>query len=360
LWWATPVVSAGSVAKGGAAVITYTGYLDHRAATSLATRRDIAGHRPKPTDAPFMEITDDFTVQARQPDELSGEGGGLRRSEPTPPADLEKARRIDAILRSVPRITPVGRSTSFPHLTALVDDDAKKRTDRARQLLFVAATIHVTADERRTAEYLLRHARELAAGRRSALSLLLSARCAAEMDVRRLRSVEIATALPAPAILAASQPISRPDDPSVGEVVLDFLSGAIGGFPAAPTTRSRLLDAVAVVVELSERHALNGGVRPSFVAMRSDARKESRLVTALDAEFGNPIAARGMARLLVGADRSPFESSLLWWAAKRDSTPDAVPQQIKSRWRRELAITDRALQHEARPLTWPVMLSAAM
>ena len=293
-----------------------------------------------------MEITRSSTNPVRLPGVPSKPLDNPQRSKPVAPADIENARKLDAILRCISRPTRAARKGAFPQLTAQFDDDLRNGGDLGRQLLFIAATIHVAADERRTAEYLLRHRYELIASQRSALSLLLAARCAAEMDVRRVRQIEIPSALPALATIAAENPMSRSDDQSVGEVVLEFFGSAVGGFPAAPVTRTRLLDAVAVALELSHRHTLNGGAKPSFVAMRSDARKGSRLVTSLQAEFGNPTVARGLARLLVGSDRSPFEASLLWWTAEHCSTPDAVPAPIKARWIRDLSIADRAIRRD--------------
>jgi hypothetical protein len=210
----------------------------------------------------------------------------------------------------------------------------------ARLLVFIAATIHRTADERRTAEYLLRHRHGVVAGRRAALSLLMAARCAAEMDVRRVRLREIPT--PALGINASAEAVmSRVADLSVGATVIRYLHQVTGRRPATPTTRARLLDAVTIAVELGERHARRSGAKPSVLAMRSDARKQARLVTHLRNEFNDDRVARSLARLLVGGDGTSIETSLLWWVAQRDSLPARVPAAIRSRWVRALANADR-------------------
>jgi hypothetical protein len=76
--------------------------------------------------------------------------------------------------------------------------------------------------------------------------------------------------------------------------------------------------------------------------MRTDARREARLVTHLRAEFGVEVAAARMARLLVGPDRSPIQTALLWWSARPCVTATEVPEDVRSRWRRDLRAADTA------------------
>lgn len=294
-----------------------------------------------------MEITNASANLTRFPGIPSKPLDNPQRSKPTAPEDVEIARRLDPILRALPRLSRSGRATTFPLLDALVDHDARENADLARRLLFVAAQVHMNADERRTAEYLLRNRHDVITSRRSALRLVLAARCAAEMDVRRIQQFEVPTVMSTMLNVTSPNARSRDDDPSVGDAVVEFLSDALGRFPARPVTRARLLVAVAVAVELSQRHALKGGARPSIIAMRSSARKHARLAVHLHAEFGSPVAARGLARLLVGAPQSSLECSLLWWVAQRPSAPHLVPLPIRTRWLNDLSIADGVVLRRA-------------
>ena len=181
---------------------------------------------------------------------------------------------LEFVLTEVPSHLGYDRRSSFPLTDALIELDAARGSDLARQLIFIAAAIHQTADERRTAEYLLRNRDAVVAGRRSALALLSAARCAAEMDLRRVHLREAPIPLEILATWETEQSEPRIDEPSVGEMVLDKLRAATGYEPSNPFGTNRILDAVAIALELAQRHALNGGRGPSLLAMRSDARTE--------------------------------------------------------------------------------------
>ena len=95
------------------------------------------------------------------------------------------AELLDRTLRRVPaRLSPVAGSR-FPLLEALRRTDAGRRTDVARQLMYVAAVTDEAFDERWTAEYLLRHRADWASRRRTADQLVQAARCAAYMEMQR-------------------------------------------------------------------------------------------------------------------------------------------------------------------------------
>jgi hypothetical protein len=93
---------------------------------------------------------------------------------------------------------------------------------------------------------------------------------------------------------------------------------------------------------------LKGGTGPSLLGMRSDARKEARLVTHLRTAFDNEVAARNVARLLVGADGTAIESALLWWSARVDLVPSDVPAEVRGRWMRYLRTTESAISTAAK------------
>lgn len=257
-----------------------------------------------------------------------------RRPKPLTGPDAELARELALALHDVPARLDTVAGERFPLLNALARAGVQST---ARQLLLIAAQNHKWADERRTAEYLLRHRDELRTGTRSAEELLSAARCAAEMDARRTRQREIPVDLNFVGGHAPGIVVGRVDDPSVGEVVVGYLRAVIGQPSATAPVTGALLDAVTVAIELSERHELKRGCRPSVLAMRSDARRGSRLGTRLCDEFRDPVVAASLARLLVGPDRSPIEASLLWWVAHPDLDPDAIPPAIRERWARDLA-----------------------
>ena len=229
-------------------------------------------------------------------------------------------------------------------LAAVIRHDARRQQDLARPLLFIAATTHADADERHTAEYLLRHRLDVVAHRRSALSLLSAARYAAEMDVRRIQRREALKSSESMSIQAADPAWQRVEDPSVGAAVVSYLHLVTGHLPATNLAHDRFLDAVAIAIELSHRHALNNGKGPSLIGMRPAARKDARLVTHLRAAFDDDVAARSLARLLVGSDGSPIESSLLWWAAQPATSPASIPLSVRRRWVRDLGDIDPAIR----------------
>jgi hypothetical protein len=272
------------------------------------------------------------------------------RSKPTYASDSENSILLEAVLRQVPAHLNTRTRSAFSLLHALIKLDASCGKDLARQLLFIAAVTHRTADERRTAEYLLRNRHDFTTGRRSALALILAARCAAEMDVRRTQLREAPVALEAMPPWPAESADARVDDPSVGEVVLEKVQAVTGHAPSTEFARDRMLDAVAIALELAERQALNRGRGrrlPALVAMRADARRDARLVTHLRNEYGNDVAARRVAHLLVGGDGSPIETALLWWCTRYVVTAADVPPEIRSGWVRDLRAVDAAFGADA-------------
>lgn len=267
-----------------------------------------------------------------------------QRAKPRYASDEECAELLAAVLQDVPPYLVCDRRASQPLLHALSGLDAERGTDLTRELTLIAAATHRTADERRTAEYLLRNRGAVISGERPAISLLRAARYAAEMDVRRIRLREHPVADESLAHLAAETRAARVEDPSVGEMVLDKLKLATGASPSTFRCRDYLLGAVAVALEVAERHAkTRGRTRPSLIAMRTDARVGARLVNQLRAEFGDGGVANRVARLLVGADNSPIETALLWWAARPDLSADDVPADVRARWSRDFQAVDRAL-----------------
>lgn len=251
-------------------------------------------------------------------------------------AEVDLAAALADLLPRVPRRIAAAET---PH--PLLDGVRGLDRDLATQLTLVGALIHHDADERRTAEYLLRHREELGR-RRSARSLLRAARCAAEMDVRRIRVREAPTSdealsrLPSPAREPAT------DTPSVGDVVVDLLA-RVSSAAIDDVAADRIRDAVVIALELAERHALKGGVGPSILAMRPDARKCARLVSRLRPAFGDPTVARSVARLLIGSDGTSIETAVLWWAARGVSAAVDVPDDVRRRWQRDLAVAGRRL-----------------
>jgi hypothetical protein len=252
-----------------------------------------------------------------------------------------------AVLRDLVPQIPVDlraqRGATFPLLESLSRADADRGTRLTRDLLCLAAVIHRDADERRTAEYLLRHRAEVASGLRSADWLLSSARCASEMDTRRLRSHEAAVGDDALARISAEASPCRPSDPSIGETVVGYLEQSLGYTPTNDVARNRLLDAVVIAMELAERHWLKRGRGPSVLAMRTDARRDARLVTHLRDAFRDTTAARSIARVLVGGDDAPIETSLLWVVAHASVAGTSVPERTRKRWLQDLHCAERGL-----------------
>lgn len=233
------------------------------------------------------------------------------------------------------------RREPFPQLSAL---RRAAGLDATRRLLCLAAQAHVETDERRTAEYLLRHRHEIREGRRTAAALVAAARFAADCDVRLQRNRTTPVGVRSLDDVAREVPAARVHDPSVGEVVLGALVRATGRAPATDLARTRLLDAVVVAVELAEAHRLRGGALPSLIAMRSNARPHARLVARLVSEFEDETAARSLAHLLVGGVRTPITSALLWWAAQPNLDLANVPEQTRRRWAADLSDADPAIR----------------
>lgn len=267
-------------------------------------------------------------------------------------SDDECAALFDALLQTIPADLEACRSP-FPILSALIDHDAAAGTDVARELVFLAAATHRTADERRTAEFLLRNRWWVESGERSALEVLLAARCSAEMDVRRVQWREPPVSYETMASWSEQPLKARHDEPSVGEMVVAKLRSAIDPVGISSGLADRLLDAVAITMELAERHALNGGTGPSILAMRADARRDARLVTHLRPAYESDTAAASVARLLVGADHTPVETSLLWWCVHPDLDVSEVPAAIRGRWSQYLRTAERALARSGQPASRP-------
>jgi hypothetical protein len=263
-----------------------------------------------------------------------------QRDKPVCPGDRALAHELQSLLNDVPGELRPARDTRLPLLTGLRRHSLAGAAT-ARQLVFVAARIHHWSDERRTAEYLLRHRGELADGRRTAVALLSAARCAAEMDVRRGRSRELPIE-PESFNRHVSEPTrGRTGDASVAETVVDYLRKLLGPEIVGSVAWGRLHDAVTVAIELAAEVADHGatGIR----SMRSDARPRARLSCRLIDEFGNRDVARSLARLIVGADGTPIESALLWWVAHSDVDSAEVPEHVRARWARDLMDADPAL-----------------
>lgn len=286
-----------------------------------------------------MEITESAKSPSRVPGIPRKPLDNPWRSKPSHVSDEEIAHLLEAVLRHIPVQLGSEHQRSFPLLSALLDVDAARGTDCARQLMIIAAVSHRAADERRMAEYILRNRDAADSLQRSGLSLLRAARRAAEQDVRDVFEREIAVPNEDLALQPLKVPASRVEDPAVGEMVLDKLRAATGH---DPTKRCEewVRDAVVIAFELAERHSRRRGGGPSLLAMRADARREARLVSRLRAEFESDAAAGRIARLLVGADSSPIETALLWWCAQKDFVPVGVPAPIRDRWRRDLRAAD--------------------
>lgn len=239
---------------------------------------------------------------------------------------------LEAVLQRVPPQLAARSGDSRPQLAAVERESGR---EVARQLMVIGALIHADADERRTAEYLLRHRHELALGIRSARKLISAARTAAELDCRRIQLVEVPSGSRED---VGMQPRDLPasDAPAVGESVIGYLRRAISPRPLPALIAALLADAVPISLELAERHQRNGGTGPALVAMRSDARATSRLATYLRAATGAHPSARSLARLLVGPDASPPETALLWWVAQGPDSHARRPHAITARWARDL------------------------
>jgi hypothetical protein len=135
----------------------------------------------------------------------------------------------------------------------------------------------------------------------------------------------------------------RVDDPAVSEMVVEKLEDITSArFTGA--LRDALLDAVSITLALAERYWLNGGsASASLRRLRTKARADQRLTTHLAQALGNPCAAAWLARLLIGPDRAPIESALLWWCTRCEIEASDVPDPLRRRWIRCLDAADDAL-----------------
>lgn len=253
--------------------------------------------------------------------------------------DVFTAKWIARLLNEVPTSLEAGTGR-WPQLIALQDLDLMRGTDIGRQLLIAASLVHRDADERRTAEYLLRHRRELFSGVRNGRALLRAARCAAEMDVRRVVLREMPTPVDALGACVEEVVRERTGEPSVAEFVVAYLSDAVRPCAIDAALRPWLVEGVVVALEVAGRHHGNGGVGPSLLAMRPDARPEARLATHLRRGFGDPCLASVIARLLIGGDGTTIDTGVLWWAAQGTRNVDA-PATTRQRWLRDLDVAER-------------------
>jgi hypothetical protein len=263
-------------------------------------------------------------------------------------SDHETARSLDAVLRRLPRALRPRWSDPFPLLAALQrhdesaqahDADAPRLADL---LLLIAAVTHYRSDERRTAEYLLRHRDDVVRDRRAAVTLLYAARCAAEMDIRKMQLVEFPDETIAGSDRRADPQLPATDDPSVAQATVTFVKRAVAPSGISPVVSERLADAVTTALELAERHTLKRGKGPAVLAMRSGSRHDARLVTHLRAAIDDDRAARSLARLLVGADGTTIQTSLLWWVAQGAGAAAAIPEPLKRQWVRDLGRAEDA------------------
>src|SRR5690242_18320393 len=74
-----------------------------------------------------------------------------RRPKPMYASDEECAQLLGQSLQQVPNELRPDEGSRFPLLDALKALDTSRGTDAARELVFIAAVNHRTADERRTA-----------------------------------------------------------------------------------------------------------------------------------------------------------------------------------------------------------------
>jgi hypothetical protein len=258
-------------------------------------------------------------------------------------SDLQTAQSLDAVLRRLPRTLEPRWSDPFPLLAALQRHDASARANDedaprlADTLQLIAAVTHYRSDERRTAEYLLRHREDVVKNRRLAVTLLFAARCAAEMDNRRMQLMEFPDETIAGADRRPDPELRTTDAPSVAEATVAFVQRAVEPRSVSPVVSEQLADAVTTALELAERHVRMRGKGPSVLAMRSANRHDARLVTRLRAVMNDDRAARSLARLVVGADGTAIQTSLLWWVAQGDEAADAIPEPLRLRWVRDLS-----------------------
>jgi hypothetical protein len=139
---------------------------------------------------------------------------------------------------------------------------------------------------------------------------------------------------------------NRDDCPSVGDAVVDYLAEALG-VEVEPALAEALRTAVLVALEVADRYRRRGGRGLSTVAMRSDARVEARLVTHLRRDPVTARCALGLCRLLIGSDRTPPESGLLWWVARGRSSISELDDEWRRRWRFDVRQIDHTLADAA-------------
>ena len=285
------------------------------------------------------------------------------RSKPGYSSDGECAALLQEVLRGVPETLGDDTTSRFPLLDALKALDLANGRTVARELLLIAAVNHRAADERRTAEYLLRNRYAVVAGTRSATSLLFAARYAAEMDVQRVQRAELVAARALAVQASDSQPASGNAVPA-GDLVVATLRAFVPPALITPLVERALRIGVTVALELAERYLHNGGRGSAVVAMRSNARPGARLAAALRNEIASNDVASNLARLLVGPDGTSLDTGLLRWSVHSDVRSWAIPESIRSRWLRCLRAIRSALDGEPvvhnlseALLTAPVLIS---
>ena len=260
------------------------------------------------------------------------------------------AELLDRTLRRVPARLSAVAGSRFPLLEALRRTDTGRRTDVARQLMYVAAVTDEVFDERWTAEYLLRHRAEWASRRRTANQLVQAARCAAYMEMQRWYKREDPAGLTVPIVRENGDGEIPHGGPSVPDTVIAFVGEALG-VDLAPNLRDLLADGVCAVLALADRHAVLGGTGPSLLAMRPSARPDARLVVRLRQELPAEVA-KCLARLLIGPDETGIETSPLWWVA-HGVPPADVPTALARRWRQDLYRVRTAMESDDEADTYP-------
>jgi hypothetical protein len=163
------------------------------------------------------------------------------------------------------------------------------------------------------------------------------------MEARRIAALETPVGCGSLPAAPAGEDLS--DTPSVGDIVIRFIFEAVA--PVRHETEVHIRNAVAMTVDLAERHVLKGGTGPSVIAMRPAARRQARLITRLLREVPDRRVARAIARLLLGGDGTSIETSLLWWVAQGVRDAEQVPESTVKRWRRDVALAQGAFVHSA-------------
>lgn len=264
--------------------------------------------------------------------------------KPVRDRDAAIARSLQVILDQLPERLAPAHGHRHPLLAALATNGAtvfERRRSRltADTLQSVAALIHDDADERRVAEYLLRHREEVRNGRRSVAQLIRAARCAAEMDRRHASSREVPVGLSTRAA-ADGPPDERTDCDSVADTVVAYSRAALGNFPDA--VANWIADGTVCAMALAERHRDKGGQLCAVIAMRPSARRDARLVTAVREFVPDDRVARDVSRLLLGPDDSPEDTALLWGVARGPGSLEDVPPLVRARWAVEISRLSRS------------------